>query len=323
MTSTLPHCRPPLWAPNGHAQTIVGFLLPSPPLPQNPEVVELALPDGDRLVGLLYPGTKPVVVAAFHGLSGCTDSRYMRRTAWIARRLGYSCFLMNHRGCGLGKGKATNPYHSGRAEDLSAAFTFLKNRLPGHQRIAVGFSLSGNALLLLLSGERGTEMPDAGISVNAPIRLDRAAEDLRRGFNRVYDKHFVRLCQRSIEERREVGLIGDQYKMPRGISLMEFDDYYTAPAGGFLDRFDYYASCSAAPRLMGISKPTVLLTAKDDPFVDYRDYTSASLPPHVTLRLEASGGHMGYLSRGKNLHWLDLALEHYLLKLTADAQSVA
>lgn len=315
MSTTLPRCRPPLWAPNGHAQTIVGFLLPSPALPPNPERVEIPLPDGDTLVGLLYPGTKPVVIAAFHGLSGCSDSRYMRRTAHLAQRLGYSCLLMNHRGCGPGKGKATKPYHSGRAEDLSAALTFLKSRLPGHKRIAVGFSLSGNALLLLLSGERGSEMPEAGISVNAPIRLDRCAEDLRRGMNRLYDKHFVRLCRRSIDERRQAGLIGDDYPMPPRISLMEFDDYYTAPAGGFRDRHDYYATCSAAPRLAWIERPTVMITSEDDPFVDYRDYTEASVPPHVKLHLEKFGGHMGYLSRGTNLHWLDLALEHYIREL--------
>ncbi len=267
-------------------------------------------------MGFLHLGTKPVVVAAFHGLSGSSDSRYMRRTAAVSRRLGFSCLLVNHRGCGDGKGLAKGPYHSGRGEDASAVFEFLKDRLPGHRRIGVGYSLGGNALLLLLSGGRGTECPEAALAVNAPISLGRSAVQLHQGMNKVYDSHFVRLCLQSVHERREAGLIGDEYRFPRKMTLMEFDDYYTAPAGGFRDRYDYYDSCSTSGRLDKINVPTVLLTSKDDPFVDYRDYADAKLAPGVRLHLETYGGHMGYLSKGPNLHWLNLALEHYLSDLS-------
>jgi uncharacterized protein len=314
--SPLSNCLPPFWARDGHTQTIISHLLPSPPLPADRERVEIALADGDRLVGYLFKGTKPIVVAGFHGLSGCSDSRYMRRTAAVCRRLGFWCLLVNHRGCGPGKGLAKGPYHSGRGEDVSEAFTFLKARLPGYRRIGVGFSLGGNALLLLLSGGRGTEVPEAALAVNAPIRLERAAEQLRAGWNRIYDTHFVKLCRRSIEERRAAGLIGDEYRLPRKLSLMEFDDYYTAPAGGFADRHDYYATCSTVGRLDRIQVPTVLLTAQDDPFVDYRDYAAAKLSAQVKLHLEKHGGHIGYLSRGPNLHWIEQALEHYLTELS-------
>ena len=44
-------CMPPLWAPSGHAQTLLGHLLPSPMLKLEGKRVEIDLPDGDRLVG--------------------------------------------------------------------------------------------------------------------------------------------------------------------------------------------------------------------------------------------------------------------------------
>jgi hypothetical protein len=43
----------------------------------------------------------------------------------------------------------------------------------GKKHLVIGFSLSGNALLVLASGDRGSTLPDAVISVNAPRkRLD-------------------------------------------------------------------------------------------------------------------------------------------------------
>ncbi|MGZ3697868.1 MAG: hypothetical protein ACXWP5_07095 [Bdellovibrionota bacterium] len=62
--------------------------------------------------------------------------------------------------------------------------------------------------------------------------------------------------------------------------------------------------------------PTVLLTAKDDPFIDFRDYRDALRPPNVHLHLEDFGGHMGYLSRNPTplgtKRWLDYALWEFM-----------
>jgi predicted alpha/beta-fold hydrolase len=83
--------------------------------------------------------------------------------------------------------------------------------------------------------------------------------------------------------------------------------------GGFLSRDDYYQRCSAKDHLGKIKIPTVILTAQDDPFVDFVDYQSASFSDQVLLHSEKVGGHMGYLSLGVKEHrWLDYALREYL-----------
>jgi predicted alpha/beta-fold hydrolase len=38
---------------------------------------------------------------------------------------------------------------------------------------------------------------------------------------------------------------------------------------GFADALDYYRQCSAMPRLSDITKPTLIIHAKDDPFMDH------------------------------------------------------
>jgi predicted alpha/beta-fold hydrolase len=279
--------------------------------------VEIPVDDGDRLVGFVDDGATTTVVYIFHGLSGSTDSSYIHRTAILAKRLGHTTFLLNHRGCGEGAGLAKGPYHSGRAEDLSAAIETGRKMFPKHRHIAIGFSMSGNALLLLVSGKRGRTKPDAAISVNAPIDLQRCAHLLAKGFNRVYDARFYLQCRRDILIAQHRVL--KTAKIPRLTSLYEFDNLYTAPAGGFTNREDYYESCSTYRILNQIQTPTVIFTSHDDPFVPYESYAQAEVSNQVYLHAEKFGGHMGYLTKNKTplgtQRWQDYALFETLKKI--------
>jgi predicted alpha/beta-fold hydrolase len=264
------------------------------------------------MVGFYLKGKSDTAVSLFHGLSGNADADYFHRTAQVCLDQGHSVFMFNHRGCGEGTGLAKHPYHSGRAEDLSAALDFARAKMPGARHLAIGFSLSGNALLLLMSGKRGSTQPDGAIAVNAPIDLESAGLMLKRGFNRVYDIRFVNRCRAEIAARRRADPGMRRYKISPFATLHDFDNLYTAQASGFRDREDYYRTCSTQELLTQIDRPTVLLTAKDDPFVDYRNYAEAKLSPHVTLHIEEVGGHMGYLSAERTplgtKRWQDYAL---------------
>lgn len=302
---SIPPCTPPFWAKSGHAQTLLGHLLPS----RVPELggTELRIPlesPHEVLSSTLIRGTVPGVVYLFHGLGGSTEAGYMRRSALSAKNLGYSVFLNNHRGCGSGMGLATEPYHSGRGEDLSAVIAYGRSLFPDHLHIAIGFSLSANALLLLSAGIRGSVAPDVAIAVNGPIDLDHASRKLEKGLNRLYDWNFVRELKAHV--RKNHGL-----KLGRIHTLRDFDAVYTAPAGGFQDRETYYRVCSSGTHLREVRIPTVLLTAEDDPFIDAKIYRSTAHSPSVLLHIERNGGHMGYLTRGGK-RWLDQALKTYL-----------
>jgi|GEM_PF-260626 len=301
---SIPPCLPPIWAKTGHLQTILGHLLPSPKLFELGEEFRIPLNKSTEFIHTTYiKGTVPVVVYLFHGLGGDSESAYMQRTALVARSLGYHVFINNHRGCGKGMGMATEPYHSGRAEDISKVIAFGRQKCPEHKHVAVGFSLSANALLLLAARVRAEILPDMAIAVNGPIHLDRASIKLTQGLNRIYDKRFVL-------DLKQYLLKNSSMKMGKVKDLRDFDEIYTAPRGGFKDRAEYYDVCSAKQYLKRIEIPTVLLTAKDDPFVGYEDYEDAELSSSTVLHIEKWGGHMGYLDRGGR--WLDQALKAYL-----------
>lgn len=309
-------CRAPLWASTGHLQTILGHLLPSPVLLEKGEVLNVTLEkENERIHTTYLKGKSLVVVYLFHGLGGSSDATYMQRTALIAREFDHHVFINNHRGCGEGGGLATEPYHSGRAEDLSLVIAYGRKMLPDHHHIAIGFSLSANALLLLSAKVRAEVLPDLSICVNGPIQLDHASIKLTQGLNQIYDKRFVLELKKYVKVNRP-----DAFKLIQNVKdLREFDEIYTAPVGGFKNRADYYESCSAKKYLSRIKIPTVMITAEDDPFVSFREYLDAKLSPSIIMHIEKCGGHMGYLSRNGLSYerWLDKALKSYLEAATS------
>jgi len=315
-------CRAPWWAASGHLQTILGNYLPGASPTHPSEAFRIPLPDGDQLAGRHYPGETEVLTLVFHGLGGDDQAHYVRRTVALARGLGHHVWTVNHRGCGDGRGLAKRPYHSGSGDDLGAAFAAARQRHPGLRQLAVGYSLSANALLLNLGGglPQSVAQPDAAIAVNPPVDLGACAESIHRGLSRLYELRFIKRCRRAIEERVADGLIPDIYPTRPLMSLREFDNAYTTQAGGFRDADDYYARCSARHHLSKITVPTVILMAKDDPFIPWRHAVEANPSPAVHLHLEPRGGHMGYLSRNLPGHrWLPYAVEHYAKELLSAA----
>lgn len=316
---TLSACEAPLWAPSGHTQTLWAHFLKSPTLQHFGARQAVDLEDGDRLFYFELPGPSNFVVCLFHGLSGDVSSDYMQRTALLCQSLGHTVILVNHRGVGEGAAFAKNPYHSGRAEDASAVLENLKIRYPTKKHIAIGYSMSGNIVLALLGGFRGSVLPDAAITVNAPINLLRGSKLLKTGFNRVYDMRFVAQLRRDIEKKFKLGLISKPYVISPWSTVWDLDQIYTAPAGGFRDREDYYARCSAFAYLKNIKTPTYVLTAADDPFVSVQDYLQADFSKQVQLHIEKCGGHLGYLTRRSTplgtRRWLDYYLFEALQSL--------
>jgi predicted alpha/beta-fold hydrolase len=303
-------CNPPLWAHGGHKQTLLGFFLPSEKLKNRGEIIKIPLPDGDTLVGHFYQGSSQIITVAFHGLTGSAESIYMQMTAIEALKKNHSVLLVNHRGCGLGKGLAKNPYHSGRGEDISQVIYYLRQHQPHKKIFAVGFSLGANALLTLLTKIRGQHQPDFAMAFNAPVDLSSCSKKLTTGLNRIYDYEFVRLCKQDIKHRK---LLTDQdFKFPLFTRLHHIDQIYTAPVGGFKSAEDYYRKCSTYNSFDQIEVPTILVTTKDDPFITWEPYLNAKSNPNILLHIENHGGHLGYLTQDRSslkpARWLSKAI---------------
>lgn len=323
-----PEFRPHFGLGNPHAQTICSLYYPYRQPDYVAQVHEIEAEDGDRLVvhddcpSDWKVGTRCVV--SVHGLGGCHRSGHIARLADKLTQRGIRCFRMDQRGCGAGALTAKGHTHAGRSEDLEAVIDDIRARCPGSKITAVGFSMGGNILLKLLS-EYAAHPPselDSALVVAPPIDLVRCAKNIRLGFNKVYDRSFVKRLHRMVRFRRKrvEGYRDLEFEsLPR--QIYHFDDAYTAPLAGFRDADDYYTSCSTYQKLAPITVPTALITAKDDPLIPFQMFTESRLSSAIELFPTEYGGHIGYLGvQGvdPDRWWLDWRIVEYITGLGTD-----
>ena len=136
---------------------------------------------------------------------------------------------------------------------------------------------------------------------------------LGRGLNRrLYARHFlVTLKAKALAKIEQHRLQIDTGRVARARTLHEFDDLVTAPLHGFRDADDYWARASSAPWLRAIRVPTLVLNARNDPFLPRAALEAATreAAQDVVLEFPQAGGHAGFPGRG---HWLARRfIEHF------------
>lgn len=196
--------------------------------------------------------------------------------------------------------RARRFYHAGETGDLAFVLERLRRRAAGAAVGAVGFSLGGNVLLRYLGeeGRAARRRLDAAVVVSVPFRLEEAAAAMEEGLGRLYGRRFVRSLTTSVRQKERA--TGHGYatgRIDRVATVREFDDAFTAPVHGFRNAADYYARCSSARYLAGVRVPTLVLHARDDPFLPSRALPERELDrnPWLLARIPERGGHLGFV----------------------------
>jgi predicted alpha/beta-fold hydrolase len=298
----------PWWLPGGHLQTIAAALAPAPRVAWSRERWET--PDGDFIdLDWAGPAAKAgshdrsgPVLALFHGLEGSSASPYARAIAAQALALGWRCVVPHFRGCSGELNRLPRAYHSGDSEEIRWILEALSG--PAGTLYGCGISLGGNALLKYLGEQGEGAAVRKAIAISAPLDLAAAGRALDAGLSReIYTRIFLKtLKKKTFEKIKQQKISVDSLRLRRARTFWEFDDTVTAPLHGFLGADDYWARSSSGPWLGRIRVPTLVLNARNDPFMPATALDAIrDLPANVMLEFPRSGGHAGFPGRNR---WL-------------------
>ena len=320
--------KPAWWLNHAHLQTLYPALLrktPQPPLLRE----RLITPDNDFIdIDYCGTGTQPLVIL-LHGLTGSSQSSYIKGLQRALLQQGFRSATLNFRGCSGEYNRLARCYHSGETEDIHFLYQTLRQREPTTPMAVIGFSLGGNVLLKWL-GEQGSQLDlFAAVAVSVPLVLSACANKLDNGFSKFYRanllrelKHYVLAKQRHLEklgatqEADKLKQLGDLSTIQ---SFWQYDDRVVAPLHGFHNVHDYYQRSSSRQFLKAITVPTLLIQSRDDPFMTSDVLPHADeLSPVVQLEITQGGGHVGFVS-GLNpfnpVYWLEQRILTFLRQL--------
>lgn len=256
-----------------------------------------------RDVATKHAQRHPTLVLISHGLEGNTSRGYVRGMVKAINDAGWDALAWNYRGCSGEPNRLLRSYHSGASDDLEVVLDHVASLRRYESLLLIGFSLGGNITLKYL-GEHGDSthpLVRAAVAFSVPCDLASSAHRLAERANSIYMRRFMTTLREKI--RAKAHLLPPHITL-EGIegmrTFLEFDDRYTAPIHGYADGPDYWKRASSRPLLDGIRRPTLLVSALDDPFLTHQCFpiVEAERSEWLTLEMPRHGGHVGFMSGG-------------------------
>ena len=289
---------PPAYQYNGHLQTILPSLTRSV-RDVTYERERLTLNDGDFVdLDWISRGQKKLVILT-HGLEGDSNRQYIRGAAKLFSEHNYDVLAWNCRSCSGEMNQAFRLYNHGEIGDFSEVITHALKTGNYQKVVLVGYSMGGNITLKYL-GVNAHQLPDVikrGIAISAPTDLGASAVLLDQPSNRFYRNRFrkkllVKIKQKAI---RFPGRL-DMSKLQQVKQWRDFDEFFSAPINNYRDADDFYTQASAVNFMAGITIPTLLLNAQNDPLLSPECSPGWLAETHNYIFLETprTGGHVGF-----------------------------
>jgi predicted alpha/beta-fold hydrolase len=262
------------------------------------------------------PSNVPLFVL-FHGLEGSSDSHYARILMAEAKARGWHGVVPHFRSCSGSMNLLPRFYHLADSAEVDWVLRRLKAQHPGPV-IAAGVSLGGNVLLRWLCEQEqdAANILDAAAAISAPLDVHAGGYAISQGFGMVYTLSFLKTLKRkALAKLDQYPGLFDRDAMLAARTMHAFDNAVTAPLHGFRDTDDYWTRATTRPYLPRIAIPTLLLNARNDPFLPGRVLPSeAEVSAAVTLDQPAHGGHVGFMTGPfpGRIDWLSQRVFGYL-----------
>lgn len=292
----------PLLLFNRHLETIFPSLMRKVKL-QSAVKERISTPDDDFLDIDWYRQSSHRCLIVSHGLEGNSQRSYVKGMARAFFEKGMDVAAWNFRGCSGEVNRQLRFYHSGATDDLGTIVDHIANSY--HEIFLVGFSLGGNLTLKYL-GESPNPAVKKATVFSVPMDLYSSCREISKPGNWIYSRRFLKALKRKVNEKAALRSDLVTSGMDEIKTLLQFDDTFTGPIHGFQDAIDYYTKCSSIHFVNNIRIPTLIVNAKNDPFLSPECFPTETFKDHPNVRFEfpENGGHVGFSSFGeKGLYW--------------------
>jgi len=278
-------------------------------------------PDNDFLDLDWVKNNNKRLVILTHGLEGHSRRPYILGMAKAAHDTNWDALAWNFRACSGEPNKHLPSYHSGATNDLECVIEHALAH--DYDEIAlIGFSIGGNKTLIHLgkNKEKLAKQIIGAVVFSVPCDLISTSENLARPANKLYMKNFLTSLEQKLKQKKA------QY--PEEIDLTDFskikdfhafDGKYTAPMNGFSSAEEYWRKSSSKQYIKSISRPTLMVSAVDDPFLtpECFPHEIVAQNSHVILETPKHGGHVGFIQFNKQKkYWSEQRAMDYLNSLS-------
>ncbi len=292
--------KPPWWGKNPHVQTLYRYKLGA----LRHEITTFKREfydsqDGDQVVLDWAKAGHSQLAIILPGLEGSSRSGYITGLVRHLFSINLDLLVLNHRGCAGLPNNSLRSYHSGFTTDLRELLLKPDLLKPYSKLYLIGFSVGGNITLKYL-GEQENQIPEklaGAIAISVPCDLSDSANQLRQGISQIYQRHLVNSLINKLKEKRSRYPEITNQSLTDITTFEEFDDRFTAPFFEYRDAKEYWENNSSKRFIPKIKIPTIILSAKDDPF-----YSRMSIPveesksnQNISLIVTEYGGHVGFV----------------------------
>jgi uncharacterized protein len=291
---------------NAHIQTIFPSTLRKPfPVFYERERIETADNDFIDLDWSVAKSKRLAIIS--HGLEGNSGRRYVKGMVNTLNKNGWDALALNFRGCSGEPNRLLKSYHSGYTDDIALTVQHAKGKQRYDEIALIGFSIGGNMTLVHLGRDKVDPIVKKAAVMSVPCDLKGSSACLAKFKNKIYLKRFLIMFHNKIKDK--MAIIPDRID-DNGFGAIknfkEFDNRYTAPIHGFKNALDYWEQCSSNQFIPDIKIPTLILSAKDDPFLSESCYPvkESKGNKNITLEMPESGGHVGFITFNKTkIYW--------------------
>lgn len=284
---------------HAHIQTVRGNLIPDDGITytrqrvttKNDDFIDLDIPTVNRYEAVAEDKNAPIVLV-LHGLGGNAKRGYMCEYYRQLAAAGMRAIGMNYAGASGEINRQPHTYHSGAIANIEQVFHWMVENHPNTTYGIIGVSIGGIRLLNLL-GQADVDA-QAAVALSPAFSLNLSA---RRLSNSIYNRYILnKLLEITRDKADQLAPYVDVEKVLASKTIYDFDEFGTAPLNGYANAEDYYTKCSPAQRLQNIRIPTLIIRAKDDPFMDPKDipYEKLGSNSYITAAITHYGGHVGF-----------------------------